>query len=380
MIRVAHFVTSLYPAGLETWLLNLVRNSDPHHVHHDFVVQKPAPDGLEPDFKACGSRILYCSSTPSLAFAARLRTLLAANGPYEVLHSHVHHFSGVVLLIGMLARIPVRIAHCHSDTRLRSRRAPVRRRVYYSLMKRLLRQVATAGLACSRPAAEDLFGEEWTNDSRWAVHYCGIDTAPFLTTSAGDDVRGELGLLPLTKVIGHVGRFTEAKNHEFMMGICQSLLSRRRDVSFVFVGDGELRPRIESRLDTYVRSGRIKFTGVRRDIPRLMTGSFDLLIMPSLHEGLPLVLLEAQAAGLPCLASDSISEEACARPELYSALPLSAGPERWAEEIESILDRLVFSGVRAPAGLPNQSPFDIRWEAAELARLYERLCSANRQS
>jgi glycosyltransferase involved in cell wall biosynthesis len=161
--------------------------------------------------------------------------------------------------------------------------------------------------------------------------YYGEDFSAFQDEVDRYAVRREFGFPENALVIGHVGSFsTEQKNHSLLVKIAAYLVRMDSRIRFLLVGDGRLRRQIEEEV---VREGidkEVVFAGVRSDIPRLMLGAMDLFLFPSLFEGLGLVLIEAQAAGLPCLCSDVIPEEAEVVQALIKRLPLSTPPSEWA--------------------------------------------------
>jgi glycosyltransferase involved in cell wall biosynthesis len=149
-----------------------------------------------------------------------------------------------------------------------------------------------------------------------------------------------------------VGRFDAPKNQRFLLEIAREVLKRRTDVHFLLVGDGPLRVEIEDRAREMGLSGRTHFVGIRTDVPRLMRGAMDVFVFPSLWEGLPVTVVEAQAAGLRCILSDAISGEVSILPEQSYRLPLSKGAEEWAVKTIDTLERgkiVCESAVRAIA-------------------------------
>jgi len=144
-------------------------------------------------------------------------------------------------------------------------------------------------------------------------------------------VRAELGISPNAFVVGHVGRFSPQKNHSFILDIAKQVCAMNPDAVFVLVGDGPLRNAMESKAKNLGISANILFTGVRGDIVRLMKGVMDIFLLPSLYEGFPLVLIEAQAVALPCFIADTISRETDIVPQLVTRLSLAVGARTWAE-------------------------------------------------
>jgi glycosyltransferase involved in cell wall biosynthesis len=336
-IRVLHVVGEMGRGGVETWLMHVLRHIDRHRFQMDFLVATKDPCAYDDEIRALGGRVIPCVGPHRpWTYAPRLRRILQKNGPYDIVHSHVHHFSGFILRLAKGSGVSVRIAHSHTDTSRIDSRASLARRAYLRLCERWIRQCATRQLACSREAATSLFGSTWRESANASVLHCGIDLQPFSSPVDKAAVRGELGIAPDALVLGHVGRFCEQKNHAFLLKIAAEVAKREPRAVLLLVGDGALRPRVERRVASLGLRDRVIFTGGRGDVHRLMLGAMDVFVFPSLCEGLGLVLVEAQAAGLPCFASDGVPTEAYVVKPLVRPLSLAQPAAVWAEQILSI--------------------------------------------
>ncbi len=373
-LRILHVVGALNPGGTETWLLRVLRHIDRERFQIDFLVHSEQLGAYDDEVRALGSKVLPCpgASRPWLYRRNFLR-ILAESGPYDIIHSHVHHFSGYILRLASRSGVPVRLAHSHSlNTRTHTGSGSLPRRLYLSLTERWVARYATAGLAASRPAASALFGPNWQADPRWRVLYCGIDIEPFRSTGDAATVRAELGLGPTDLVIGHVGRFTEQKNHKFLLQIASELSRREPRARFLLVGEGPLLPQIEQLAAQYGISDRIIFAHSRPDIPRLLVGAMDLFLFPSIDEGLGLSLVEAQAAGLPCVASDTVPQEAIVVPSLVDTMSLQDPASAWAETVLSVATQPSLPTRREALERVASSPFAIESSVHELTDFYAR--------
>lgn len=331
LIRILHVLGRMNPGGVETWLLHVLRHIDRRRFALDFLVHTREPSAYDEKVRALGARVIPCiRPSHPWAYARNFRRVLRRYGPYEVVHSHVHHFSGFVLRLARRAGVPTRLAHSHNDTSMVDASSGVLRRAYLRAMERWVVREATAGLAASRPAAAALFGAGWESDPRWRVLHYGIDVDPFGADVDPALVRRELGIPRSAFVLGHVGRFHAQKNHLFLIAVAAEASRRIPETRLLLVGDGPLRTAVAARAEELGIGKVVVFAGVRGDVPRLMKGAMDVFVFPSLYEGLGIVFLEAQAAGLPAVVSRAVPEEADVVPSLIRRLPLDAGPAEWA--------------------------------------------------
>ncbi|MEA2542710.1 MAG: glycosyltransferase EpsF, partial [Acidobacteriaceae bacterium] len=311
-MKILHVVGSLDRGGAETWLTQMLRHIDRQVYSMDFLVHTTEPGALDKEVMELGARIVPClprlNDGNPLQYARNFRRILRECGPYDCVHSHIHHSSGYVLMLAAMMGVPVRIAHSHNDTSAVDRTCPSLRRMYSSGMDMLIRRFATLGIAVSRSAAPSLFSPSWTADKRWLLCPLGIDLHPFTLAMDAHAVRAELGIAQNSFVIGHVGRFAEQKNHRFLVRIAECLARMEPTAVFLLVGTGPLKTEIETLVRECGLSANFIFLGVRGDVQRLMKGAMDCLLFPSSYEGLGLVLWEAQAAGLGCVISDTIPE------------------------------------------------------------------------
>jgi glycosyltransferase involved in cell wall biosynthesis len=337
-MRILHVLGKLDRGGVETWLVQLLRQIDRQKYHMDFIVHDAYPGAYDEEVRALGSRILPCLSLSNpLQYAFNFRRILNKYGPYDVVHSHVHHFSGYVLMLAAMAGVKVRIAHSHNDTRTAEVSNSVKRRAYLQIMQTMIRRVATRGLAVSAEAGCDLFSPRGRHIEKWELQHLGIDLSRFDVPANTNEVRQSLGIAPDALVVGHVGRFSEQKNHAFFVEIARELVRIEPRCFFLLVGEGSLRRTIEEKVRNYGLAKHFMFSGIRSDVPILMKGAMDVLLFPSLHEGLGIALLEAQAAGLNCLISNVIPAEVDAVPALIRRESLDHTPTEWASNLLDLL-------------------------------------------
>jgi glycosyltransferase involved in cell wall biosynthesis len=328
-VRVLHVVGGMNPGGVETWLLQILQRLNRDRIQSDFWVHTSQACLYDSEIRALGSQIIAAPrlKTP-WAYAKALKQLLQQQS-YDVVHSHVHHFSGAVLKVAQSAGVPVRIAHSHLDTSALDDQATVLRRCYLQLTRHWIQRHATLGVSASGLAAASLFGQNWQMDPRWQRLYYGVNLQPYAHPTDGAKLRAELHIPANAKVIGHVGRFETQKNHVFLVNVVAEVLQHQPNTYLLLVGQGALLPDIQAHVQALGIRDRVIFAGVRRDVPHLMQSVMDVMVLPSWQEGLPLVLIEAQAAGLPCIISDRITPEADILPNLIHRCGLERPIADW---------------------------------------------------
>ncbi|BAZ27954.1 group 1 glycosyl transferase [Cylindrospermum sp. NIES-4074] len=368
-LRILQVVASMNLGGIETWLKQILHHIDRDRFQIDFLVHTSQPGKHDDEIRALGSQIISCPylSQPWL-YPFQFLQILRKYGPYDIVHSHIHHFNGYILRLAHHAGIPVRIAHSHSDTSAKDTQASWYRRWYLDVMQMSIANHATKGLATTTEAAAVLSGS-FTNPP-WQILNCGIDLTPFLDAVDPVAVRTELGIPVDTFVIGHIGRFVKVKNHSFILDIIAEVAKKEPKICLLLVGDGILRPEIEQKVAHLGLTDRVIFAGVRSDIPRLMRGAMDLLLFPSLYEGMGNVRLEAQAAGLPSIVSDVVPEAGDIVKPLVQRISLSQPASTWAEAI--LATRKTEPGITQAEALKlvEMSPFNILTSVKELEKIY----------
>ncbi|MQA30965.1 MAG: glycosyltransferase [Luteitalea sp.] len=344
-VRVLHVIGCMNRGGVETWLMHVLRSVDRMGFALDFLVHTDSPGAYDDEIRELGGRVIalpYPTRSFRFRYTDRFRTVLRECGPYDVVHSHVHHFSGVVLRAASLAGVGSRISHSHSDTSAIQAKATIARRAYLRITEDLIRRHSTKALAVSEQAGRALFPWE-QQDSRcpWEVLHYGIALDPFLVLPDRTTVRRELGLDPDAVVIGHVGNLLPVKNHALLISAFDEVSKREPSSALLIIGAGPLQGELELQVASKGLTERVKFLGLRSDVPRLLMGAVDVFMFPSLWEGLPLAVIEAQAAGLPIVLSDRVSREVDILPGLIHRLAIESGPERWASVcLQASRDRL----------------------------------------
>lgn len=366
-IRVLQVIHGLVPGGIETWLVNVLRVIDRQKFQVDFVTSAGKPCFYDDAVRELGSKIHFVRAPRKpWIYASDLYRTIRREG-YDVVHAHLDHYAGFVLQIAQKAGVPIRIAHSHSDTSRKQAQAGNVRRMYLKGMKRWIKRAATSGLAVSDLAGESLF-PDWGCDRRWQVMYCGIDTNTFRATR-NRDARAKLGIGEDAIVLGHVGGFREPKNHTFLIDIMAAAVRQNPQLRLVLVGDGPLRPEIEAKIRGLGLQGKVILTGYQPDPKEFMRDVFDVFVFPSLWEGLPLAVVEAQAAGIPCVISDRISTEVDLIRPLMTRRSLEQSADDWGQAIIAAVTRQLPAGCRPLAEI-EASKFSMRASVDSLQEVY----------
>jgi glycosyltransferase involved in cell wall biosynthesis len=335
-IRVLHILGGLDQGGIETWLMHVLRGLDRQQVAMDFLIHAEHDCAYAEEVRRLGGRIFVCPYPERpWRYARDFCRIVRRYGPYDIVHSHVHHFSGYVLYLAKCFGITSRIAHSHNDTTVAEQGHSRWRQYYLAGMRWAIQQYATLGLACSEEAGADLFGRSWGDDRRWQTIYYGIRLPNAVPATRNVDLRGNLGIPANAFVIGHVGRLVEQKNHDFLLEIAAELVKQHAQLRLLLIGQGELQPHLTQRIAELGLGGHVMLLGTRSDILPLMRDVMDIFVFPSRHEGLGIVLLEAQAMGLPCVISDVIPAAVDVIPEIVQRVSLDQAPVTWANAISN---------------------------------------------
>ena len=329
--RILHFVGSMNRGGAETFIMNVYRNLDRSQFQFDFLVSSPKRGAFDAEIEALGGRIFrlpFPKPAGVPVYLRKLQGLIKAHGPYAAVHSHTQFFSGLVMGVARWQGIAQRIAHSHSTGDGMAH--TWKRQLYRSVMRQCILQHATHLVGCCHAAGDFLFGPA-ISAPRTPVHIVknGIEVQRYFSDADASAIRAELGIPLHGPVFAHVGRFEKPKNHTFLLKIFAAIADIHPTAQLVLAGNGSLRAAIEMDIQQLGIANRVHLLGVRHDIQRLFA-AFDVLLMPSLYEGLPLTILEAQAAGVPSLISDTISREVDAGLQLTHSLSLNEPPATWA--------------------------------------------------
>jgi len=363
MNRVLHIVGRMDRAGAETMVMNLYREIDRSQFQFDFVYFTADRCDYDDEIEALGGRIHRISASNPLARWLALRALLKA-GSWRIVHSHTLFSSGLHLSAARLAGVPQRIAHSHSTNDANGNSALGR--IYQRLSRRMIGWASTDFVACGIATGEYLF----PGKKNVVIIPNSVDIRKFAEAS-GERLREELGIDPGQLVVLQVGRFMPVKNHKRSVEIAAALRLSGINFQLLMVGTGPEQERIRSYIDELKLSSQVKMLGLRTDIPELMAAA-DVMLMPSFHEGFPVVLVEAQAGGLPSVVSSEVSPEVDLGLELTSFVSLEASSEEWVEALLKVSKTRVPSSKERTAVL-EKAGFSSAGSARLLEKVYRQL-------
>lgn len=364
-IRVLHILDGLNRGGAESFILNTYRFMDREQVQFDFLLRNHEGNVYADEVSTLGGRIYYLPPFPKRLFAnlQALRAFLKKHNEYTVIHLHANSLIYVFpLLLAKRYGVPCRILHAHNAKTSN----PVARVVHY-LFRVWVPRAATHYFACSTTAARWMLNK-LSNRASILPNAISVDSFAFQADTRN---RTRKALNVENKfVLGHIGRFEEQKNQSFLIDILSMLVKKRSDAVLVLVGDGRLRLSLERKAKEIGLSDKIVFTGARADVADLLQ-AMDVFVFPSRFEGLGIVVIEAQASGLPCVISDAVPDEAKIT-GLVHVHSLQASAEEWAETILTYNPRINRQDV---GPLVKSAGYDIPAAAAWLQAFYLRYAS-----
>lgn len=295
-MRILHIVTRIDSGGISTFLYNYYKFLDRSETQFDIVaIDTGSPQGYHEVFTALGVRIFYMPN-PMFQRVIFLTRLIRSMG-YDLVHAHIELQSSVYLAVAALCGVKNRVAHAHLSME--------RTGLTNKLLRVLMNAVVTARAGASDLSIRAVFGKRYAKQAM--VLYNAVDVERFAFQPAVREAkRTELGLAD-RDIVGFVGRLSAQKNVFFLLDVIKHLVKVKPQAILLIVGEGELRAQMEQKINALNITQNVLFLSNRTDIPELMM-AMDVLLLPSLYEGLPLVLVEAQAAALKCLVSNHVTK------------------------------------------------------------------------
>lgn len=321
--------------GIENQLMHLVRQADQSRFQFGFIATDPDSVYL-PQIRELGCRIHLIPRAKTQGHTAYCRALyrVMKAEKYDIVHSHELFHSGMVLFLAKLAGIPHRFVHAHNwdDGDGSGRKRSLPRTIYNAVMRLAINRFSTCRIACSTLAGQFLYGKK-----DFHLLFNSVDTGRFLE-HYHDPESGEF-CDGMTNVL-HVGRVNAVKNQLFLVDVALELRRRAKNIRILCAGSGDegYQTQVENAIREQDLNEYIRLIGVRSDIDVLMRKS-SAFVLPSKYEGMPLVLIEAQASGLPCISADTFSHEVDFGIGKLSWLPPDADAAAWADAIEAAVQQ-----------------------------------------
>lgn len=361
MITILHCVSVMNRAGQETFLMNVFRNIDREKFTFNFLCTRNEKGDYDDEIYALGGKIFYLGQSGkkgSISSFLENRKYLtgwlkAHRGEYDIVHLHTYHNLDVYKHLSAAKRAKAKIViHSHNSSGPHAK--------LHKLLIPTCNSYRHESLACSTEAGKWLYGK----NGKFTVINNGIDIKNFAFDEfLRAEYRKALSLEGYV-VLGHIGRFNEQKNHRFLIDIFNEYNKLNPKSKLVLIGQGGLEDEIKRKTESLGLSENVLFLGVRDDVEKLLN-AFDCFVFPSLYEGLGIVLVEAEANGLPVFMSDTIPEDVLLNDNVYK-LPLGSA-ESWAQTL--------YSADMKRADKLNVEKFDVSYTVSQLEEIYEKLAT-----
>lgn len=361
-IRIAQIIGKWLGGGVEAVVMNYYRHLDHSKVQFDFICDDDSTNIPYDEIEKLGGKVILIPPYQKVfKYQKELRRVLR-DGKYKIVHSHINTLSVFPLYAAKKVGVPVRIAHSHSTTNKKEWKK--------NLLKQVLRpfskKYATNYMCCSELAGRWLFGDKAYDEGKVYLLNNAIDLDKFkYDKKIGDKKRKELGIKEDTIVIGHIGRFVAQKNHNFLIDIFNQFHKKEKNSILLLAGQVPLQEEIKNKVRELGLDDSVKFLGQRNDANELYQ-VFDVFLLPSLYEGLPVVGVEAQASGLLCFFSDDMTKETKVLDSTVF-MSLSNTAEEWAGEILTNLKDYKRINTKSEV---SDNGFDIEIEARKLEKYY----------
>ena len=339
-IVVLQVIGEMVMGGAESRIMDLLRALDPEKVHYDFLVFNPKEQHYDKEIEARGSRVYRLQPRFKIynyfSFCKALNAFFAEHPEIDIVQGHMTSTAAIYLPIAKKHGVKCTIAHARSagvDPGLKG--------MLTKWLRRDLYRKTDVCFACSKEAAISVFGRPKYEKGEVRILPYAVELGQYQEADvmeAHAQVIKKKYDLQNAFVIGHVGRFHYAKNHVFLLEVFQEIRKKKGNAKLLLVGDGDTMPAVKEKTEQLGITDHVIFTGMQKDTAGYYR-AMDLVVFPSHYEGLPGTVVEAQAAGLPVLMSDTVTDQVAVTP-LVECFSLQKSAAEWAEEALALYDRL----------------------------------------
>lgn len=361
-VKILEVIGSMNMGGAETLLMNILRNINKQKYELFFLCYGNKKFDYEDELTSLGGKIIRISTPTSniIKNVKQIKKIIKDNN-IDVVHCHTYFNSMYALIAAKQCKIKKRITHSHNT--ISEKNPSILKRFYFFVSKIIINLYSTVFLACGQEAGEALF----FRNKNFRIIDNGIILDKFYYDSEiREKKRKELNFPDGYQVIGHVGRFEEAKNHEFLIDIFDGYQKKHKDSILLLIGDGSLRTSIEKKIREKHLQNNVFLLSKREDVNEIYN-VMDLFLFPSLYEGLPVVLIEAQTNGLPIVASDTIDKDSDYT-NTISFLPLNDSKDIWITEIEDRIGKRVNN-----KKIMENSKYNIKNTVSQIEEIYSKI-------
>lgn len=365
MQRILHITGRMNRAGAETMVMNLYRTIDRSQFQFDFLYFTAEECDFDAEIKELGGEIHRIIASNPIRRMLATKKLLQENTQWKIVHCHTLFSNAFHVRAAKMAKVPFRIAHSHNTSDQSN--SGLIATIYQNFSRRKMNKYSTHFIGCGKEASEFLFPKQ--KDVFFLPN--SIDTVYFATVGEKekDYLNKEFNIDDTYLKIIQIGRLQKVKNHLFSIKIAEKLKEKNIRFKMFFIGQGELEKEIKKEIREKHLTDEVLLTGLRTDISQLMAGA-DVMLMPSLHEGFPVVLVEAQSVGIPSLVSSDVSAEVDLGVDLVTFESLDASLGNWVEKLSSLKHRKRIEKNERLNKLAEQG-FDIYSSVQILSELYK---------
>lgn len=363
MIRVLHSVSNMDRAGIETMLMNYYRNMDFSKVQFDFLCNKKKSGAYDEEIKKLGGKIYHTPGLNPIKFfkyQRYMKELFSKHPEYQIIHVHNGALGIYALYAAKKNKISHRIFHAHGASITLDLKWPLK-----MVCKSQLLNYCNQNWTCGVEAAKCYFGRKIVKQGNYHLVNNAIDAEKFTySEKIRNKIREEYNLQGKI-IIGHVGRFMRQKNHKFLIEVFARISRLEEKAVLVLLGDGELMDNIKKKVSELEITEKVIFIGNVGNVNEWYS-AFDVFVLPSIWEGLPVVGIEAQAADLPCVFSSNVTKE-IKLSEKANFMELEASVDEWAK---CIIEKSRYSARKYNTDLITKKNYNIHIEAKKLEKQY----------